>query len=248
MTITTVHISNSNTPYSSFWSNTDNTWISNNSDNASTSNPSIIGSLIIPKDSKAIVIFAHGSGSGRNSPRNQQLANVLNRLGIATLLVDLLTEEEEEEDFETKEFRFNIPLLIDRLVCSIDYINSNRDTNNLKIGIFGASTGAAAALVAAEMRSNIARAIVCRGGRVDLAYEYCDIKEVTFPILLLVGENDPVTVEINEKLLDDLKSVKPDQKKMTIIPGATHLFEEQGKLEQVSRLAGSWFKQYLIDK
>jgi len=205
------------------------------------------GDLTIPVKSKAIVLFAHGSGSGRNSPRNRLVARVFNQVGIATLLMDLLTEDEEKVDLQTKEYRFNIPLLINRLTTTIDYVNCDKDIKYLPIGIFGASTGAAAALAATYNRSTIVKTAACRGGRVDLAYKYCNINQITLPILLLVGENDPITLRINERLYDDLKSVKPDRKKISVIPGATHLFEEQGKLEQVSRIAGSWFKKFLIE-
>lgn len=200
---------------------------------------------MIPPNATGLVLFAHGSGSGRNSPRNKLVSQILNKSGIATLLLDLLTEYEEKIDLETKEFRFNIPLLIERLVIVIDEIRSKRETRDLDIGIFGSSTGSASAIVAAQKRSNIVRTVVSRGGRVDLARKYCEVKNIRTPILLIVGDKDPVTLEINQKLFNDVKSVESSNKKLTIIPGATHLFEEQGKLEQVSRLAASWFRRFL---
>jgi dienelactone hydrolase len=204
----------------------------------------IKGGMVIPENVKGIVIFAHGSASGRKSPRNQLVAQKFNNIGIATLLIDLLTENEEKIDLQTREFRFNIPLLINRLVTAVDFVKQYDDTRDLEMGLFGASTGAVAALVAADKRSKYIKVVVSRGGRVDLAYKYCKVEHLKTPILLLVGENDPVTLKINYKLFDDLKEIEPNNKKMTIIPGASHLFEEQGKLEQVSRLAASWFKQH----
>jgi dienelactone hydrolase len=204
----------------------------------------IKGDLVVPLNVKGLVVFAHGSGSGRKSPRNQLISRIFNDGGIATLLIDLLTETEEKVDLQTREFRFDIPLLIDRIVTTIDFVKQYDNVKDLELGLFGSSTGAAAAIVAADKRSENISAVVLRGGRVDLAYKYCKVKQLRTPILLLVGGNDPVTLKINYKLLDDLKELEPNHKKMSVIPGASHLFEEQGKLEQVSRMAASWFKEH----
>ena len=203
----------------------------------------IQGDLIIPKDSKELVIFAHGSGSGRYSPRNQYVANVLNNYGISTLLLDLLTDDEEKVDNITREYRFDIELLSNRLISITDWLLEQENTKDKILGYFGASTGAAAALIAADKRSENISAIVSRGGRVDLASKYTSLRKIICPILLIVGENDDKVIEINQYILNNyLENV--EKKKMIIIPGASHLFEEHGKLEEVAEKASGWFRCY----
>lgn len=193
------------------------------------------GQLTLPLKAVGIVIFAHGSGSGRFSPRNQAVAKSLNKRGIGTLLCDLLTEKEAIEDEQTAALRFDIPMLADRVVKVTDWTMSRPETKNLSIGYFGASTGAAAALIAAAQRDLFIKAVVSRGGRPDLAEEY--LPRVKAPTLLIVGGNDEVVIELNKAAFSLLKCTKDIQ----IVPGATHLFEERGALEEVSRLAGDWF-------
>ena len=199
------------------------------------------GDLSVPRYAKGIVIFAHGSGSSRYSPRNRYVARTLQDSGLATLLFDLLTIQEEDEERWTHHLRFNIPLLADRLVSTTDWIKNNAETRNLNIGYFGASTGAAAALVAAANRSNVVEAVVSRGGRPDLAGT--NLEFVKAPTLLVVGENDQKVIELNRIALMKLNNVK--NKKIIIIPRATHLFEEPGTLEQVASIASNWFLNYL---
>ncbi|HEY5737620.1 MAG TPA: alpha/beta hydrolase [Nitrososphaeraceae archaeon] len=206
----------------------------------------IEGILNIPKSSKSLVIFAHGSGSGRYSPRNQYVSRVLNNNGVSTLLVDLLTEREERKDFVTKEYRFNIPLLGDRLIAVTDWVlNQNNQLNNLNntLGYFGASTGSAAALIAADKRYNNISAIVSRGGRVDLALKYTSLRQIKCPTLFLVGENDHPVIEWNRQIIDK-QLINVDKKKLIIIPQSSHLFEEPGKLEEVAKYASGWFRCY----
>ena len=206
----------------------------------------IEGILNIPKSSKSLVIFAHGSGSGRYSPRNQYVSRVLNNNGVSTLLVDLLTEREERKDFVTKEYRFNIPLLGDRLIAVTDWVlNQNNQLNNLNntLGYFGASTGSAAALIAADKRYNNISAIVSRGGRVDLALKYTSLRQIKCPTLFLVGENDHPVIEWNRQIIDK-QLINVDKKKLIIIPQSNHLFEEPGKLEEVAKYASGWFRCY----
>lgn len=202
------------------------------------------GKLRIPQNPEGIIIFAHGSGSGRHSPRNQFVAEKLNEDGLATLLFDLLTADEEELDNQTRKLRFDIGLLSKRLISTINWITNNQETKNLAVGLFGASTGAAAALVAAAELPNTVCAIVSRGGRPDLAGKAV-LKSVQAPTLFLVGGNDPHVAELNENALKDMTTEK---KKITLIPGATHLFEEPGKLEQVARIASGWFRCYFLIK
>jgi putative phosphoribosyl transferase len=202
------------------------------------------GKLRIPQSPEGIIIFAHGSGSGRHSPRNQFVAEKLNEDGLATLLLDLLTADEEELDNQTRKLRFDIGLLSKRLISTINWITINHDTRNLGVGLFGASTGAAAALVAAAELPNTVCAIASRGGRPDLAGKDV-LKSVQAPTLFLVGGNDPQVVELNENALKDMTT---ERKKITLIPGATHLFEEPGKLEQVARIASGWFRCYFLIK
>ena len=211
----------------------------------SSPNAILEGNLIIPKGAEGIVVFAHGSGSSRHSPRNQYVAEVLNNAGLATLLTDLLTREEEEVDIKTREHRFNIDLLARRLVAVTDWIIQNPDTQRLFIGYFGASTGAAAALVAAAERSDIISAIVSRGGRPDLAGSDA-LNKVQSPTLFIVGEKDVQVIEMNNNAMNQLQKV--ERKKLKIVPGATHLFEEPGTLEEVARLARGWLQCYFLIK
>ena len=198
------------------------------------------GDLTIPEGATAIVLFAHGSGSSRFSPRNRAVAADLHAGGFATLLLDLLTEEEEQLEAATRHLRFNIELLATRLGAATDWIGRRADTRTLSIGYFGASTGAAAALVAASQRRHIIRAIVSRGGRPDLAG--AALPSVTAATLLIVGGHDAQVITLNEDAFRRLNCVK----RMDIVPGATHLFEEPGALESVSRLARRWFEEYLV--
>ena len=209
----------------------------------------IEGNLTIPNNSidvKGTVIFAHGSGSSRHSPRNQYVAQVLNNAGIATLLIDLLTKEEEKIDDITREHRFNIRLLARRLLISTDWISQDPKLQNLNIGYFGASTGAAAALVAASERTNAISAIVSRGGRPDLAGKEV-LNHVQSPTLLIVGENDKQVIQLNKQALVQLSKIEK-KKKLVIVPRATHLFEEAGTLEEVARLASGWFECFFLEK
>lgn len=208
----------------------------------------IEGDLIIPASGtniKGIVIFAHGSGSSRHSPRSKYVAQVLNNAGIATLVVDLLTIEEEAVDNLTKEHRFNIALLAQRLVSCTDWTLQNPELKHLKIGYFGASTGAAAALVAAVARPNVIRAIVSRGGRPDLAGKAV-LDQIKSPTLLIVGENDNTVIELNQNALSLLRRIEK-KKKLILIPKATHLFEEEGALEEVARRASGWFECFFLE-
>lgn len=217
------------------------------------SNVELTGILTLhPKqEKKRIVVFAHGSGSGRDSPRNQYVASVLNNSGIATLLVDLLTSEEQRIDDRTREFRFNIRLLSNRLAAVTDWLfTQNREIRNANtsIGYFGASTGAAAALIAAAERSaasdDIVKAIVSRGGRPDLANSSY-LKKVRAPTLFLVGSRDnPQVIGLNQKALKELKNAR--EKRLVMIPGAGHLFEERGTLEEAAHHTASWFERYLF--
>jgi putative phosphoribosyl transferase len=193
--------------------------------------------LSLPEDATGVVLFAHGSGSSRHSPRNQYVAQALRDGGLGTLLIDLLTAAEEREDARTARLRFDIGLLADRVVGASDWLARNTATAHLPIGFFGASTGAAAALVAAAERPDDARAVVSRGGRPDLAIP-C-LNRVKAPTLLIVGGEDVPVIEMNREALQHLEALKhPNiEKRLEIIPGATHLFEEQGALEEVARLA-----------
>jgi putative phosphoribosyl transferase len=203
------------------------------------------GNLIIPKSSRGIVLFAHGSGSGRHSPRNKYVAEVLQDAGIATLLIDLLTEEEEEIDLQTRHLRFDIDLLAQRLIEATDWLKQeqNIQTKDLSVGFFGASTGAAAALVAAAQRQKIVKVIVSRGGRPDLAGSE-SLSRVQAPTLLIIGGNDGPVIEMNKDAFKQLTNLEDNEKKkkIVIVPGATHLFEEPGKLEEVADLAKDWFQ------
>jgi putative phosphoribosyl transferase len=193
------------------------------------------GILGLPDHPKGIVVFAHGSGSGRFSPRNQFVAHVLQDAGFATLLPDLLTEREAE----SRQNVFDIALLARRLCAITDWIRNQPDVRNLPIGYFGASTGAAAALAAAAQEGTLIRAVVSRGGRPDLAVDA--LPKVTAPTLLIVGGYDQPVIALNEQAYDMIRAPK----KLVIVPRATHLFEEPGALEEVARLAADWFDQYL---
>ena len=197
------------------------------------------GELKVPQGATGIVLFAHGSGSSRNSPRNQYVARVIREAGVGTLLFDLLTKQEEATDAFTGELRFNIEFLARRLVDATYWITSQAATEDLRIGYFGASTGAAAALIAAVQLSNSVAAVVSRGGRPDLAQNA--LPRVKAPTLLIVGGNDDVVIELNKSALAKLMC----EKELKIVPGATHLFEEPGTLEQVAQLASNWFKKKL---
>ena len=200
------------------------------------------GNLLIPEQAKGLVVFAHGSGSSRHSSRNQYVARVLRDSGLATLLFDLLTMDEEAEDLITGRLRFDIGLLAQRLVGTTDWLQSNQATSCLRLGYFGASTGAAAALVAAAEREDIVGAVVSRGGRPDLAESF--LGRVKTPTLLIVGGQDFPVIDMNRKALAKLGV----EKKLVIVPGATHLFEEPGALEQVAQLASDWFVKHLEPK
>jgi putative phosphoribosyl transferase len=200
------------------------------------------GNLNIPENANALVLFAHGSGSSRHSPRNQFVARTLNDAGLATLLFDLLTQEEEAIDTQTRELRFNIHLLAERLVHATKWAKQQEETRDLRIGYFGSSTGGAAALVAAvDLPQNIG-AVVSRGGRPDLAGEA--LPKVKAPTLLIVGGNDDIVIELNEQARDRMGC----EVKLEIVPGATHLFEEAGALEEVAELANDWFLLHLKRK
>ncbi len=197
------------------------------------------GNLHLPPNAFGIVLFAHGSGSSRHSPRNRFVAQFLQETGLATLLIDLLTADEEFADRVTGQLRFDIKLLAKRLEGITDWLLQNPQTQALKIGYFGASTGAAAALLAAAEHPEGVSAIVSRGGRPDLAGPA--LNKVRAPTLLLVGGEDGPVIKLNQKALAQLQV----EKRLDIIPGATHLFEEPGALEEVASLARQWFEHYL---
>jgi pimeloyl-ACP methyl ester carboxylesterase len=194
--------------------------------------------LATPSGAKGLVLFAHGSGSGRLSPRNRYVASELNLLRMATVLADLLTEEEEQFDRWGGALRFDIPLLTDRFVNVVDWARTHSPVDTLPIGVFGASTGSAAALDAAASRPEVVRAVVSRGGRPDLATH---LGEVKAPTLLIVGGNDTTVLDLNR----EAGRLLTCPKQLEVIPGATHLFEEPGTLEAVASAAGAWFQQYL---
>ncbi len=197
------------------------------------------GTLTLVPGAKGVILFAHGSGSGRFSPRNQYVAKEFNKANIGTLLFDLLTQEEEEEDIVTAEYRFNIPLIANRLIGATEWLRKDPKTKKLSFGYFGASTGAAAALIAAAKLPNEIAAVVSRGGRPDLAGEYLSV--VMAPTLLLVGSLDTEVIELNQEAMDQMTA----EKKLVLVPGATHLFEEPGTLEVVAKLSAEWFLRYL---
>jgi putative phosphoribosyl transferase len=197
------------------------------------------GDLTIAENAVALVLFAHGSGSSRHSPRNQFVARTLNDAGLATLLFDLLTQEEEAIDIQTREHRFNIDMLAERLVHATKWAKQQEETRDLRIGYFGSSTGGAAALVAAAEIPRDVGAVVSRGGRPDLAGDA--LPKVQAPTLLIVGGNDDIVIELNEMARDQMRC----EVKLEIVPGATHLFEEPGALEEVAKLASDWFVNYI---
>jgi putative phosphoribosyl transferase len=197
------------------------------------------GTLNLPEAADGIVLFAHGSGSSRHSPRNRYVAQVLNEARLATLLVDLLTSDEEAVDVRTAELRFDISLLGERLVGATDWLAHEPDTQSLRLGYFGASTGAGAALVAAAERPQAVAAIVSRGGRPDLAGPA--LPRVEAPTLLIVGGDDVPVIGMNREAMGQLRA----ETRLEIVPGATHLFEEPGALEDVARLAREWFARHL---
>jgi putative phosphoribosyl transferase len=197
------------------------------------------GNLTIPENAMALVLFAHGSGSSRHSPRNQFVARTLNRAGLGTLLFDLLTPEEEALDIYTREHRFNISLLAERLVRATKWAGQQEETRDKRIGYFGSSTGGAAALVAAAELPPDVGAVVSRGGRPDLAGDA--LPRVQAPTLLIVGGNDDIVIELNEMARVQMRC----EVKLEIIPGATHLFEEAGALERVAKLASDWFSLHI---
>ena len=200
------------------------------------------GNLSVPEGARGIVLFAHGSGSSRLSPRNRHVAQLLNQAKLATLLVDLLTSEEEAVDRQTAQLRFDIGLLAERLVGVTDWLTHAPETRQLRIGYFGASTGAGAALVAAAERPEAVGAVVSRGGRPDLAGPA--LSRVRAPTLLIVGGNDVQVIALNRAALAQLRC----EKHLVIVPGATQLFEEPGALGQVALLARSWFERHLNKK
>lgn len=202
----------------------------------------LAGMLRIPEGADGIVLFAHGSGSSRFSPRNRHVAAVLEQAGLATMLIDLLSEREEREDSRTGALRFDIPLLSDRLLAASAYLRANEDTATLPLGLFGASTGAGAALLAASGRPELVNAVVSRGGRPDLAGKA--LRHVSAPTLLIVGERDKVVLDLNEQAAADLAG----ECRIEIVAGATHLFEEPGTLEVVAALARDWFLLHLAGR
>jgi len=198
------------------------------------------GNLSLPEGARGVVLFAHGSGSSRHSPRNRHVARLLNEAKLATLLIDLLTSDEEAIDLRTAHLRFDIGLLAERLVGATDWLAYYPDTRDLRVGYFGASTGTGAALVAAAERPHVVGAVVSRGGRPDLAGPA--LARVRAPTLLIVGGNDFPVIELNRAALAQLRC----EKRLVIVPGATHLFEEPGALDAVARLAREWFERHLM--
>ncbi|MEJ7811723.1 MAG: dienelactone hydrolase family protein [Gemmatimonadaceae bacterium] len=200
---------------------------------------SLQGMLVLPAGARGVVVFAHGSGSGRLSPRNGHVARVLERSGLGTLLVDLLTIEEERIDLRTGHLRFDIDFLAGRLLHATDWVTSTADAAGLAVGYFGASTGAAAALQAAAQRADVVRAVVSRGGRPDLAMQW--LAQVRAPTLLIVGEEDQPVIPLNRQAYAAL----PGERELVIVPGAGHLFEEPGMLDEVATHAARWFTRHL---
>lgn len=205
-----------------------------------TPNVTLYGNLAIPEDATGLVLFAHGSGSSRFSSRNRFVAQHLREGGLGTLLFDLLTVQEEQVDRVTRHLRFDIDLLARRLVGATDWVLQQPDIAEMNIGYFGSSTGAAAALIAATERPQQVDAVVSRGGRPDLAQRV--LPDVTQPTLLIVGGNDVPVIGMNEEALSQ---IDVEESKLEIVPGATHLFQEPGALEQVAELARDWFQTYL---
>jgi dienelactone hydrolase len=199
----------------------------------------LAGDLAVPEEASGVVVFAHGSGSGRHSPRNRQVAAGLGDAGLGTLLMDLLTDDEEQVDRRSRKLRFDIGLLADRAVAAIDWLEHESAIGGLPVGCFGASTGAAAALIAATQRPERVGAVVCRGGRPDLARH--ELSAVRAATLLIVGGEDHLVLKLNEHAQSEL----PCETRLEIVPGASHLFEEPGKLARVTELAREWFRTYL---
>jgi putative phosphoribosyl transferase len=199
------------------------------------------GDLVLPEGAGALIVFAHGSGSSRHSPRNRQVAELLQRDGLGTLLLDLLTEPEEAADRRTGHLRFDIDLLAGRLIGTVTWLDQQAELAPLRIGYFGASTGAAAALVAATRQPDRIGAIVSRGGRPDLAA--AALPAVRAPTLLLVGGRDETVLALNQQAHEQMRC----ERRLTIVPGATHLFQEPGALDQVATLAADWFATHLVD-
>jgi pimeloyl-ACP methyl ester carboxylesterase len=198
----------------------------------------LCGFLLQPQSARGLVLFAHGGGSNRFSRRNRAIAEILHRARIATLLVDLLTDREQEIDAQSRVLRFNIPLLTGRLIRAVDWIGTDERVGGLALGLFGSGTGAAAAIGAAAERQREVRAVVCRGGRLDLAAGA--LSQVFAPTLLIVGGLDPVVLKLNR----DAAREMPARPRLEIIPRATHLFEEAGKLDEVGFLSRDWFLQH----
>ena len=205
-----------------------------------TAGVSLNGDLTVPDNATGLIVFVHGSGSSRFSQRNRAVADVLVRAHLATLLLDLLTEAEERTDAVTAELRFDIALLANRTTGVVDWVTAAPRAASLPLGLFGASTGAAAALIAAAQRPHTVRAVVSRAGRPDLAEAALEL--VTAPTLLIVGGLDEAVIELNRQALDRLAG----ERELQIVPGATHLFEEPGALQDVARLAASWFLDHLV--
>jgi putative phosphoribosyl transferase len=199
----------------------------------------LVGDLVVPAGAAGVVLFAHGSGSSRHSPRNRLVAGALRRVGLATLLLDLLTLAEEERDRVTAELRFDVVLLAERLIAATDLLLAEPATASLPVGLFGASTGAGAALITAAERPETVAAVVSRGGRPDLAGDH--LGRVRAPTLLIVGGRDQLVLELNRQAQARLAAPS----RLEVVPGATHLFEEPGALEQVARLAAAWFTEHL---
>ncbi len=197
------------------------------------------GDFDLPENPRGIVLFAHGSGSGRHSPRNRFVANVLREGGLGTLLLDLLSEEEETVDLRTGHLRFDIPFLAERLLYAIDWLGQDERARDVGIGLFGASTGAGAALIAAADKPEVVKAVVSRGGRPDLAG--VALRKVRAPTLFIVGGDDVPVIELNRQAMSQMSAPT----KLEIVPRATHLFEEPGALEKVSELAMKWFQTHL---
>jgi dienelactone hydrolase len=197
------------------------------------------GTLTVPPGARGVVVFAHGTGSSRFSPRNRAVAAHLQQAGLGTLLLDLLTREEEQEEAVTRHHRFNIGMLAERLELAVDWLHSHPDHRSLAIGAFGASTGAAAALIAAARRPQEVKAVVSRGGRADLAGDF--LPQVQAPTLLIVGGADTPVIQLNEEAMARLRCPK----ELVIVPHASHLFEEPGTLDEVARLAFGWFTRHL---
>jgi len=201
----------------------------------------LVADIAVPHCAKGLVLFAHGSGSSRHSPRNRHVADVLNRGAVGTILIDLLTEEEEATDVRTAELRFDIPLLGHRVAAITDWIGHQSSLTHLPVGYFGASTGAAAALVAAAEHPKIVKAVVSRGGRPDLAG--ASLKGVLAPTLFIVGGDDDVVLDLNRWAMTQLP--RQTEHRLEVIAGASHLFEEPGTLDQVAVLASDWFRAHL---